>query len=504
MEQKFYSDNFENLLKENVDQFKMYPSKKVWQGIYNNVHPGTRWPSLAMSIFFIFTLVIIGHLNTQQSEHSSLNDIQENIQLQKNLSLQANNDLSFQSKAVNVVSKNSKQVVYKNKLIDHKKNNLNSGDPISSRKLNIAKDNSIISIDNNVIVTALTANKNGQKTDDKIIAAIKENKELPLDDRTLSITPDKFNYDRLENFKTIISLSDLNTINSLPANTNRSLQIDQPDINEENLVTAIDPLAKSETKKDIANVPLLKKKPSKLSWTYYLSPTVSYRSYSKHDALDANETLARLVNTVANPNFNRAVTHRPSPGIETGTAMKYSLSKKIKFTSGFQVNYSAYTIQANNIHPIMSSLLLYNEKTATPYAISSISYYGNGSGSRQADIHNYSLQLSLPVGFEYKIAGNDYMQLNAAASFQPSFVLADQAYLLSTDKKNYMTYASLSRKWNMSTNIGAFISANSNKFNWQIGPQVHYQILSTYGKAYSVREHFIDYGIRFGISKIRK
>ena len=501
MEQKFYIDNFENLLKENVDQFKMYPSKKVWQGIYNNVHPGTRWPSLAMSILFIFTLVIIGHLNTQQSEHSSLTGIQENIQAQKKLYTQANNDLHSESKAVNVIFKNSKQVVDKTKRTNHKKNNINNNDLISNHKLNIAKYNSVISTDNNVKVTA---NKNDQNTNDKIITTINgENKELTLNDETVSTNSDKLNHDLLENFKTTISLSSLNSTNSLPVNTNRSLQIDPPNINEENPEVAVDP-PKSETKKD-ANVPFLKnRKPSKISWTYYLSPTVSYRNYSKHNASDANETLARLVYTVTTPNFNWAVTHRPSPGIETGTAMKYSLSKKIKFTSGFQVNYSAYTIQANNIHPMMSSLLLYNQKTATPYAISSISYYGNGPGSRQADLHNYSLQLSLPVGFEYKIAGNDYLQLHAAASFQPSFVLANQAYLLSTDKKNYMTYASLSRKWNMSTNIGAFISVNSNNFNWQIGPQVHYQILSSYGKAYSVREHFIDYGVRFGVSKIRK
>ncbi len=500
MKQKFYTDNFENLLKENADQFKMYPSKKVWKGIYNNVHPGTRWPSLAMSILFIFTLVIIGHLNTQQSEHSFLTDIQENIEVQKNVYLQDNNDVSSVSKAVSVIYKSNKQIIDKNIKTDHKKYNTNNNDLISNHKLNMAKDNSIISTDNNVIVTA-----NDQNTDDKIITTINdENKELRLNDETISIDARKLNHDLLENFKTTIPLSGLNTIISLPANTNRSLQIDQPNINEENPLTAVDS-AKSEIEKNIANVPLLKnRKPSKISWTYYLSPTVSYRSYSKHEAPNANEILAGLVYTVTNPNFSRSLIHRPSPGIEAGTAMKYPLTKKIKFTSGLQVNYSAYTIQANNIHPMISSLLLYNQKTGTPYAISSISFYGNGPGSRRANLHNYSFQLSLPIGLEYKIAGNDFIQLHASASLQPSFSVANQAYLLSTDKKNYMTYASLSRRWNMSTNIGTFISVNSNKLNWQIGPQVHYQILSSYSKAYSVREHFIDYGIRFGISRIRK
>lgn len=324
MEQKFYTDNFENLLKENADKFKMYPSKKVWQGIYNNVHPGTKWPSLAMNILFIFTLVIIGHLNTQQSEQSSLTDIQESIQVQKNL--HTNKGISSESKAINVIFKNSNQVVDKNKRIDHKKDNTSNNDLISKYKLNIANKNSIISTNNNVI---LTANKYGRNTHDKIITPINsENKELSLNDRTVSINGDKLNFDLLENFKTTISLSNLNTINSLPPNTNRSLQIDQPD-NEVTLLTAIDG-ATPETIKDFTNVSLLKnRKPSnKISWTYYLSPTISYRRYSKHDASDANQTLARLVYTVTNPNFNWAVTHRPSPGIETGTAMKYSLSKK--------------------------------------------------------------------------------------------------------------------------------------------------------------------------------
>src|SRR5687768_4620260 len=136
MEQKFYTDNFENLLKENADQFKMHPSKKVWQGIYNNVHPGTRWPSLAMNILFIFTLVIIGHLNTQQSEHISLTNIPESIEVQK-----ANNDISSESKVVNIF-KNRKQVV-DNKQTDHKKDNTKNSDLISGHKLNIDNDKSI-------------------------------------------------------------------------------------------------------------------------------------------------------------------------------------------------------------------------------------------------------------------------------------------------------------------------------------------------------------------------
>ena len=39
MEKEFYTDEFEQLLKEKADQFRMYPSKRVWHSIYNNLHP---------------------------------------------------------------------------------------------------------------------------------------------------------------------------------------------------------------------------------------------------------------------------------------------------------------------------------------------------------------------------------------------------------------------------------------------------------------------------------
>src|SRR6266550_4701381 len=73
MERRFFtndfeqSGDFEQSLKEHADKFQMVPSKKVWHGIYNDLHPGKRWPSVTMSLLLIFTLVVIGHLNTNNS-----------------------------------------------------------------------------------------------------------------------------------------------------------------------------------------------------------------------------------------------------------------------------------------------------------------------------------------------------------------------------------------------------------------------------------------------------
>ena len=67
MERRFFTNDFEQSLKEHADKFQMVPSKKVWHGIYNDLHPGKRWPSVTMSLLLIFTLVVIGHLNTNNS-----------------------------------------------------------------------------------------------------------------------------------------------------------------------------------------------------------------------------------------------------------------------------------------------------------------------------------------------------------------------------------------------------------------------------------------------------
>ena len=78
MERKFYPENFENFLKGHADQFKLTPSKKVWHGIYNDLHPGRRWPSIAMSMVLLFTLVTIGHLNTNNGHTSRIYNVPHN------------------------------------------------------------------------------------------------------------------------------------------------------------------------------------------------------------------------------------------------------------------------------------------------------------------------------------------------------------------------------------------------------------------------------------------
>src|SRR5665647_1366845 len=77
MEREFDMTNFEEALKNQADQFKMIPSRRVWHGIYNDLHPGSRWPSVAMGLVFLFTLLGIGHLNNTTKRLADVNSASE-------------------------------------------------------------------------------------------------------------------------------------------------------------------------------------------------------------------------------------------------------------------------------------------------------------------------------------------------------------------------------------------------------------------------------------------
>src|SRR5688572_22524081 len=60
MEKDFYTDDFEQLLKDTTEDFRMYPSRKVWHSIYNDLHPAKKWPSFAVCLLLITTILYVG------------------------------------------------------------------------------------------------------------------------------------------------------------------------------------------------------------------------------------------------------------------------------------------------------------------------------------------------------------------------------------------------------------------------------------------------------------
>ena len=449
MERNFYTENFENFLKGHADKFKMTPSKKVWHGIYNDIQPGTRWPSVAMSIVFIFTLVIIGHLNTNNGHTIALHNL---------------NSLPAADLVKSIKKSTAAKQSYTKKILNQDDSTTNITDNTEPVTVQLPVIKSI----------ALSSNpaNNLPANNEKNNTAVLENTEIlpAIIENTVTQTPSLHNNDTK-------SLQDAADVKSEPGSDTIS------NIKKETSSSIKQVIKKAEPQANSTNI----RKPrrnSNVVWTYYVSPSFSYRYLSD--------------------DVNNFVIHKPRIGYEAGTEMSFKIFKKLSFTTGLQVDFSGYKIRANNAHPTMATLTLNGEAAGQYSTYSSISQYSNTRASEFTRLKNYSLQASIPIGLQYVIAQNEDIKISVAATFQPTFIIADRAYLLSSDKKNYLLAPELQRNWNLNTGFSTFVSFSSNLFNWQIGPQVRYQLLSNYSNRLQSNEHLVNYGIRIGISKSTK
>ncbi len=59
-ESNFYSDEFEQLIREKTEQYKMYPSENVWKGVHNSLHTKRKWFISSMAVLVTGILFFSG------------------------------------------------------------------------------------------------------------------------------------------------------------------------------------------------------------------------------------------------------------------------------------------------------------------------------------------------------------------------------------------------------------------------------------------------------------
>ena len=84
MENKFNTETLETFLKESVEDFRMYPSNRVWKSLYNSMHPAKKWPSLAVLLILISSIMFIGVSNTTNINQKSTTQQKQNLPLISN------------------------------------------------------------------------------------------------------------------------------------------------------------------------------------------------------------------------------------------------------------------------------------------------------------------------------------------------------------------------------------------------------------------------------------
>lgn len=246
-------------------------------------------------------------------------------------------------------------------------------------------------------------------------------------------------------------------------------------------------------------------KKSRFGGQFYFTPTISYRKLSENKSY--LRTAASSSNTPLNYNslyssVNNMVTHKPDIGFELGMTEKFSLTQKLRIRAGLQFNVNRYDIKAFKAPFALATIALNtrgSSRVDTVYRLSSYSNV-NAASNKSSWLQNLSFQVSAPVGFELALKGNDKMEFGIASTIQPTYVLGDRAYLITTDYKSYTQVPWLLRRWNVNTAFETFVAYQAGKARWQVGPQVRYQLLSSFISNYPVKENLFDFGLKIGVS----
>lgn len=506
MERRFDMSDFEQSLKDYADQFKIMPSKRVWNGIYNRLHPGSKWPSITVAIVFIITLVSIGYLNNSpkrltktlaasSAASSSKTDKNNNESIFGNSGEKsdAGSQLSYKSAAVETSSTGGK---------------LTSSDKNGKNNKTIFPTVEVVK-KGNQNKTALTATVLPDKNSGKN----KLQSEVPFSKRSSAVNQQiTSNLTSAEQGDFVLAM-----VETVPENGfwwKNALQTGQPDfqfaINKREPISFnfINNIANNTTDESTelkvqgtttVTKKASKKKKNNISWLYYIEPTISYVSLHSKDLSSSNflNSSSLVVLTNQSP-FN--LIRNPRPGFEAGIQAGFHITKKLQLISGFNLRYSAFSNVSNLVHPTFASLIL-QDNSGNYYTKNYITHYGNGESQSQFPLVNYQLTTSIPLGLQYSIWKNDKIELNLTSVVEPSFVLKSNAYVISSDGRYYVNDPDLLRKMNVHGKFGSYISFYAKKVKLHIGPDIRYQFFSTYKDTYPTKEHFIDYGIRIGISR---
>ncbi|PWU04054.1 MAG: hypothetical protein C5B52_02145 [Bacteroidetes bacterium] len=440
MERKFHTEEFESFLREKADQYKLYPSDRVWSNINRSLHPRKKWPYVGLVILLVGLGIAVDYslFNFKSGDHKTAANAGR-----ESLVLTPGNSTAITEQIADVPAKstiNKKSISNQIKIPSSASSGMASPVASSSEQNNSSLEKALVLVNNPLDIAS------NKETANNTSSARKNEHELRIP-----------------------MLMDDPTKNPPPATPKKSLWAVFP-------------------------------KKSKLEWILYVAPTASYRKLSGGVSDVTYFVNNAPFNGADATDASNAVTQKPSFGAEVGTAIAYRIGKHFKVKAGIQFNYTRYQLRAYDYAPEKANFGIQRFGYFAD-TISVISKYRNYDGVGSTWLQNQYLQVSIPLGIEWSILGNRKIQWNIGTSIQPTYNLSNNAYMLSTDYRHYGQDPSLVRKWNLNAGIETFISYNMGSLTWRVGPQFRYQILSTYQKNYPITEHLLDYGFQIGISK---
>jgi hypothetical protein len=446
-ERNLYNDEFERQLKDKADQFKMYPSDKVWNEVHSSLHTRKRRFVIGMS-FLVGAILFLAGTQLITPTHNTI------------------------SKSITAKINTTTKAAAASELSNFTPGNFETA-PLNISATHHASESGLTGTASFVLRPENVSEKAVGQIQESLIEKSPAHVKSVQPDQTISKKPEA-----------VVSATETNVNIQSVINT---LSLDIPS---------------SELAPDKAVAQTSRNHSDRYSWEIYITPTlnthylngISYRTMSQ-----ALPTAPIMVVHIAN--VNGFVDNTPVLGYNVGGNILYRISKNISLKAGLEFSFSRYYINTYNSAPGQSSATL---SSYFGYVADSVisRYNGGGTINKNPDRYqNRYYQLSVPVGVDMKVISKGKFQVHLGATLQPSYLLNTDAYVLSDDFSSYTKDASAFRRWNLIAGAEAYISYGVGKIRWEIGPQVRYQIFSTYKNSYPLQENMLNYGIRIGISK---
>ncbi len=475
METKYNNDNFEQFLKETSDQHRMYPSENVWKRIYTVLHPPKRWYGvgfllLALSAGFVTVMML---LNTNSSDKQNLQQV---VKKQMTPVQNPSSPFNLFGSETNTVTQPDKPVTWVAPASQNKTSNITT--PAEDLRTN-AND--------------LTINAPVLKNELNNIPPVPGTKEFATTghESKTQTASGAADYPVIPAYTDEVTDQAIWSVTVNPVGNNIAVNKSTASNNG---------IAYPMTIESVLNSFSLPHRNGRFSFRYYFSPSISYRKLSENKSFLRSMPMRSVPYNYAALyyNINNVVTHKPDMGFELGVTGVYKLNDNLKLLGGLQFNISRYDIKAFTFPPEPATIALNSGYGVD--SIQTLSSYRNFNGFYSDWLHNFYFQVSAPVGAEVKLAGDDKVQLGIAGTLQPTYILGDRAYLISSDFKHYVEMPWLIRRWNINTSFHAFVAYSTGKLNWQVGPQIRYQLKSSFINKYPVKENLFDFGLKVEIS----
>lgn len=450
MERQEYIDEFEDFLQEHADMHKLYPSDNVWNAIHSRLQPKPRWP-YAVVAAIMMALGIAGSIHDQQFVYN-----------------QAPKTIQPLAKVIPMPSP------------------LQTGEtaPPENNRLHNPVEKTSSSVTDNFFVPKQSEVSAGLKKDTEVVyqktpiaLSIEASPATTLENVIVPATPDDSRPLTEENIAE--ATLQMATLNLLPV---RSLAERSPAVN--------DVLARSTSSVKAS-------RSLKFGWQLYAAPTISYRRLSGKGLAYYTNAGSNMSSVFSTDNVANSVTHKPSIGFELGSALTYAVTSSLRVKAGVQFNVNRYEVQAFHSVPEVAPMT----RNAGADGLNVVSTFRNYSGFSKTWLRNQHIMMALPVGAEWSLFGNEKIRFNIGATLQPTFVVNNQAYMISTNMRSYAKAPSLYREFNVAAGAEMFLSIKGRSLRYNIGPQFRYQLFSSYKRPYPISEFLTDYGLKVSIGR---